>query len=98
MLFFTFHFSLYRNSGPNGANAYGSDIMYLRMESGDEAVLGQRWPHALLVAAGDDPYSLVEAAVPEAAKYSGTAKPLREKSLPPSIDKFAWCSWYVLIK
>jgi hypothetical protein len=67
--------------------------MYLRMESGDEAVLGQRWPHALLLACGDDPFALVEAAVPEAAKYSGTAKPLREKRLPPSIDKFAWCSW-----
>jgi Raffinose synthase or seed imbibition protein Sip1 len=63
------------------------------MESGDDAVLGQRWPHALLLACGDDPFALIEAAVPEAAKYSGTAKPLREKRLPPSIDKFAWCSW-----
>jgi len=63
------------------------------MESGDEAVLGERWPHALLLACGDDPFALIEAAVPEAAKYSGTAKPLREKRLPPSIDKFAWCSW-----
>ena len=63
------------------------------MESGDEAVLGERWPHALLLACGDDPFALIEAAVPEAAKYSGTAKPLCEKRLPPSIDKFAWCSW-----
>lgn len=82
-----------RNSGPNGLNPNGSDLMYLRMESGDDAVLGTRWPHALLLASGDDPFALVDAAVPEAAKYSGTAKPLREKRLPPSIDKFAWCSW-----
>ena len=68
--------------------------MYLRMESGDEAVLGRRWPHALLIAAtDDDPYALIEAAVTQAAKYSGTAKPLRDKCLPPSIDTFAWCSW-----
>lgn len=85
--------SLFRNSGPNGLNPNGSDIMYLRMESGDDAVLGKRWPHALLIASGDDPFALVDIAVPEAAKYSGTAKPLREKRLPPSIDKFAWCSW-----
>lgn len=82
-----------RNSADNGSSGNGSDTMYLRMESGDEAVLGERWPHALLLACGDDPFALIEAAVPEAARYSGTAKPLREKRLPPSIDKFAWCSW-----
>ena len=86
-------FLYFRNSGPNGLNPNNSDIMYLRMESGDDAVLGQRWPHALLLASSDDPFALVDIAVPEAAKYSGTAKPLREKRLPPTIDKFAWCSW-----
>lgn len=67
--------------------------MYLRMESGDEAVLGRRWAHALLIAAGDDPFALVEYAIPEAASLSGGARPLRSKQLPPSIDVFGWCSW-----
>jgi raffinose synthase len=67
--------------------------MVLRMESGDEAVLGQRWPSAVLVAAGDDPFALVDAAVAAAAARSGDAKPLAAKRLPPSLDVFGWCSW-----
>lgn len=63
------------------------------MESGDEAVLGQRWPYALLVAAGADPFELVNAAVAQAASLSGGAKPLSTKRLPPSLDVFGWCSW-----
>lgn len=63
------------------------------MESGSDSVFADHWDHALLIASGPDPYALIEAAVTKAASYSGDAKPLREKRLPPTIDVFGWCSW-----
>ena len=69
------------------------DTIVLRMESGDDAVLGQRWEHALYIAAGADPYQLVESAVAGAAALSGSSKPLRQKQLPPTLDVFGWCTW-----
>ena len=45
--------------------------MVLRIESGDEAVRGDRWAAALLAAAGPDPFALVERAVARAAALSG---------------------------
>ena len=67
--------------------------MAIRIESGDENVRGARWEAALYVAAGRDPYALVEAAVAEAAKLSGGAKPRTAKCLPPALDDFGWCTW-----
>ena len=43
----------------------------MRIESGDEGVVAARWDSALLIAAGWDPYALVDAAVAEAARLSG---------------------------
>jgi raffinose synthase len=63
------------------------------MESGDDSVTGARWESALLIAAGADPFELVDAAVAAAAARSGGARPLAEKRLPPSVDYFGWCSW-----
>ena len=65
----------------------------LRIESGDSTVLGQRWNHALYIAAGRDPYELMERAVARAAGLSGGARPRQEKELPPSLDYFGWCTW-----
>lgn len=63
------------------------------MESGDDAVMTDYFEDAVLLAAGREPYALVEAAVTAAAARSGGARPLRDKSLPPNIDVFGWCSW-----
>lgn len=63
------------------------------MESGSDAVMAERWEHAVAMAAGADPYELIEAAVTAAAALSGGARPLREKRLPPNLDVFGWCSW-----
>lgn len=65
----------------------------MRMESGDEAVLGEQWQNSLYVAAGQDPFELIDFAVEAAAKLSGTAKPRREKQLPATLDVFGWCTW-----
>ena len=47
------------------------DDVVLRIESGDQAVRGDRWAAALLAAAGADPFALVERAVERAAALSG---------------------------
>lgn len=82
--------SLRRRKGtPDAAH----NVVTLRIESGDDAVLGDYFEDAVLLAAGREPYALIEAAVTAAAARSGGARPLREKQLPPNIDVFGWCSW-----
>ena len=71
----------------------GGDTLFIRVESGDLNVLGSHWPHALLVAAGRDPFALVEHAVAEAASLSGGAKSRTQKLVPASLDSFGWCTW-----
>eukprot|EP00887_Chlorella_sp_A99_P005608 scaffold1.g5608.t1 len=63
------------------------------MESGAAEIATEQFEEAVLVAAGRDPFMLVEAAVAEAAARSGGARPLRDKQLPPNLDVFGWCSW-----
>ena len=70
-----------------------SKELFIKVASGDRAIVGTSFPSMLLVAAGTDPYTLVDAAVTKAAQLSGTAKPLTEKELPASLDYFGWCSW-----
>ncbi|KAL4431159.1 hypothetical protein ABPG75_006415 [Micractinium tetrahymenae] len=63
------------------------------MESGDDTVATDYFQDAVLIAAGREPYALIEVAVTTAAALSGGARPLREKRLPPNLDVFGWCSW-----
>lgn len=49
----------------------GEGALALRIESGAADVAAASWPGALLVAAGRDPYALVDAAVAAAARLSG---------------------------
>ena len=48
---------------------------------------------ALYVAAGWDPYKLLDTAIPWAASLAGTAKPRADKAVPASLDTFGWCTW-----
>lgn len=68
-------------------------MVTLRMESGDDAMMADYFEDAVLLAAGREPYALIEAAVTMAAARSGGARPLREKLVPPNMDVFGWCSW-----
>ena len=52
-----------------------------------------RWENALYLAAGTDPYELVDKAVAAAAKLSGTSKARQDKALPEVVDVFGWCTW-----
>ncbi|PSC71477.1 raffinose synthase [Micractinium conductrix] len=71
----------------------GEGALALRIESGAADVAAASWPGALLVAAGRDPYALVDAAVAAAARLSGTSKPRSDKEVPASADVFGWCTW-----
>lgn len=76
-----------------GTPEHVDNVLTLRMESGDVTVGTDYFDGAVLLAAGREPYALVEAAVTAAAALSGGARPLREKKLPPNLDVFGWCSW-----
>lgn len=65
----------------------------LRVESGDDAVMKNSWNSLLYVAAGSDPYELIEQGVTTAASLSGGAAPLRSKQVPAILDLFGWCTW-----
>ena len=47
----------------------------------------------MYLAAGTDPYELVDKAVAAAAKLSGTSKARQDKALPEVVDVFGWCTW-----
>ena len=63
------------------------------MESGDPTVLGSKWENSLYIAAGPDPFMLVEKAVAAAAQLSGGARQRQEKQQPDSLNWFGWCTW-----
>lgn len=67
--------------------------MVLRLESGDENVKGDEWESVLFMAAGWDPFALLDRCIAAAAKLSGGARARTEKTLPASLDVFGWCTW-----
>ncbi len=68
-------------------------MLMLRVDSGNADVRTDRWDNLLYIAAGRDPYDLVQRSVVAAARLSGGARSLQEKQIPPSIDYFGWCTW-----
>ena len=54
----------------------GVHDLRIRIESGDESVTASKWDRALYVAAGNDPFALLDTAVAKASACSGGAKPL----------------------
>ncbi|KAI3436643.1 hypothetical protein D9Q98_006059 [Chlorella vulgaris] len=77
---------------PAGSNA-GPESLVLRVSSGAPDVQAVSWPSALLVAAGRDPFELLERGVAAAARLSGTAKPRAHKEVPAACEVFGWCTW-----
>jgi raffinose synthase len=83
-----------RSPQPNPKPKQNSpDDLLIRVESGSEDVVGASWGATLLLAAGSDPYALVDAGVAAAASLSGGARPRQAKRLPASLDVFGWCTW-----
>jgi raffinose synthase len=70
----------------------GEDGLELVAESGDPAVVTDTVT-GLFIAAGSDPYSLVEESAGSIMQHMGTGRLRSEKPLPDFIDQFGWCTW-----
>ncbi|KAL8140792.1 hypothetical protein V2J09_006813 [Rumex salicifolius] len=63
------------------------------VESGSGRVTGSDFRACLYIHAGDDPFDLVRDAIRVVQAHLGTFKLLEEKTPPPIVDKFGWCTW-----
>ncbi|PKA56705.1 Galactinol--sucrose galactosyltransferase [Apostasia shenzhenica] len=69
------------------------DSVDLCLESGSSAVTGSLFSFPVYIHAGDDPFTIVGDAMRVVRAHLGTFKLLEEKTLPPIVDKFGWCTW-----
>ena len=74
-------------AGTDGAGR-DSGALDLRLESGDPEVRTKLVATSVLVAAGTDPFLLLERAFAAASDRLGTFTIRAEKTLPPSLDVF----------
>ncbi|XP_073525620.1 LOW QUALITY PROTEIN: uncharacterized protein [Phyllobates terribilis] len=81
-----FRASLQRAGSKNGHVA-------MCVESGSGRVRCSDFRACLYIHAGDDPFNLVLDAVRVVRAHLGTFKLLEEKTPPPIVDKFGWCTW-----
>ena len=70
----------------------GEDGLELVAESGDPATVTDQVV-GLFVAAGTDPYALLEQAARSVMTRLGTGRLRAEKPLPAFADEFGWCTW-----
>ena len=70
----------------------GEDGLELVAESGDPATVTDQIV-GLFVAAGSDPYALLEQAARSVVARMGTGRLRREKPLPAFAGHFGWCTW-----
>ena len=81
-------------SGDFRASVRGKgEQLLVQLQSGDPDVRATRVEDALLVAAGDDPYALVDEALRAAAERLGTFGVGAQKKAPKELDQFGWCTW-----
>ena len=69
------------------------DYVDMVVESGSSAVRGAAFRSSLYLHAGDDPFELVREAVRVVRAHLGTFRTMDEKTPPPIVDKFGWCTW-----
>lgn len=69
------------------------DNVDICVESGSTKVSSAAFRSVLYVHTGEDPFSLVKEAMKVIRLHLGTFKLLEEKTPPPIVDKFGWCTW-----
>ncbi|XBJ28219.1 hypothetical protein VPH35_005358 [Triticum aestivum] len=69
------------------------DGLVLCAESGSPAVTGTDFGRIAYVHAGTDPYKVIREAYVAARVHLGTFKLIEEKALPPTAERFGWCTW-----
>ncbi|KAK9104394.1 hypothetical protein Scep_021238 [Stephania cephalantha] len=70
-----------------------NDNVDICVESGSSKVTSSHFRSSLYVHIGDDPFSLVKDGMRVVREHLGTFRLLEEKSPPPIVDKFGWCTW-----
>ncbi|PRQ17252.1 putative galactinol--sucrose galactosyltransferase [Rosa chinensis] len=63
------------------------------VESGSTRVSESTFRSVLYMHVGNDPYGLVKEAMEVVRVHLGSFKLLEEKTPPPIVDKFGWCTW-----
>jgi len=71
----------------------GAGQLSVRIESGDPQVKTSFVSTSLFMAAGTDPYLLLERAFAAVADRTGTFRVRKEKQVPANIEEFGWCTW-----
>lgn len=71
----------------------GPGRLSIRVESGDPGVKTSFVSTSLFVAAGADPFKLLERAFAAVADRTGTFRVRKEKKVPANIEEFGWCTW-----
>ena len=71
----------------------GGGRLCMVAESNCDAVVTDAVEGALAIAASSSPFEAVEAAVAAAAAHMGTFGLRVDKSPPPIVDVFGWCTW-----
>ncbi|KAJ1496449.1 glycosyl hydrolases 36 [Baffinella frigidus] len=71
----------------------GDDLVLLCVESGDSAVRATCVENAVFVAAGSDPFQLLERSFQAVADRLQTFRVRTAKEAPPTLDCFGWCTW-----
>jgi raffinose synthase len=69
------------------------DYVDLCVESGSTAVTASAFRTSLYLHAGDDPFELVREVARVVRAHLGTFRLMEEKTPPPVVDKFGWCTW-----
>lgn len=69
------------------------DSVAMWVESGSTNVQASQFRSCLYLQVGEDPYNLVKEAMKVVKLHLGTFKLLQDKTPPPIVDKFGWCTW-----
>ncbi|KAK2968330.1 hypothetical protein RJ640_021719 [Escallonia rubra] len=69
------------------------DHVMICAESGSTQVKASSFDAIAYVHVSENPYNLMEAAFSAIRVHSNQFRLLEEKSVPPIVDKFGWCTW-----
>ena len=63
------------------------------MQSGDPDVHSDTMANMMYVAAGDNPFALLDSAMGAVSARLGSFEVASAKATPPELDEFGWCTW-----
>ncbi|PIN22494.1 Galactinol--sucrose galactosyltransferase [Handroanthus impetiginosus] len=67
--------------------------LQLCVEIGDQSIQTCQVQEALFVSSGYNPFELMRDSIGILAKHKGTFSHVEEKTIPPHLDWFGWCTW-----